>query len=219
MSQSEHPEERRARRLAEAKALRGTPEREAQVAEMRARQAAEEAAAVPPARTPRASTSSGGATRARSTATRASKVSTAPPGVFGHPRDEWATMVDTALVLISGAAAEGQLMTPAVLWSELAEGTGKDLGDARFKMPRLLADVAAKVAEDVGILSTAIVVTSEEVGPGRPFFTVAKDLDLIPEGAFIPISDGDWRMPKELREFWRDQVDATFEHYASDQDQ
>lgn len=214
MSQSEHPEERRARRLAEAKAMRGTPEREAQVAEMQARKAVEEAAAAPPARTPRSSTASSGTPRARVTTTRASKVSAAPPGVFGHPVAEWSSMVDAALEVIGGVAAERLLTTPDDLWSELAAVVDKDLGDARFKMPRLLADVATKAAESGRFLPTAIVVPSEQVGPGRSFFTVAKDLDLLPGDLVIPISDGPWRMPAELREFWRDQVDATFEHFA-----
>lgn len=218
MSESEHPDERRARRLAEAKAMRGTPEREAQVVEMLARKAAEEAAGAPPARSRRTSPTSGGTTRPRSTpTTRASKVSTAPPGVFGHPEDEWASMVDAALAVIGGVAAERCLTTPGDLWAELGSVLDKDLGDARFKMPRLLADVAAKAAKHGRILPTAIIVPSEQVGPGRPFFTVAKDLDLLPADLVIPISDGDWRMPSELREFWRYQVDATFEHYADDE--
>lgn len=218
MSQSEHPDERRARRLAEAKAMRGTPEREAQVAEMQARQATEEAANAPAARAPRASSGSGGAARPRANAPRV-KASAPPPGVFGHPLDEWASMVDAALTVIGGAAADRQLLTPDDLWAELGSVFDKDLGDDRFKMPRLLADVASKASEGGRNLPTAIVVPSEQVGPGRPFFTVAKDLDLLPADLVIPISDGNWRMPTELREFWRDQVDATFEHYEDHPEQ
>ena len=215
MSQSEHPDERRARRLAEAKALRGTPEREAQVAEMLARKAAGEIAEAPPARTPRSSPQGGAAPRTRSTTPRV-KASAPPSGVFGHPVDEWSAMVDAALSVIGGAAAEQRLLAPQDLWAELGSVVDKDLGDDRFKMPRLLADVASKAAESGRVLPTAIVVTSEQVGPGRVFFTVAKDLDRLPADLVIPISDGNWSMPTELREFWRDQVDATFEHYADD---
>ena len=213
MSQSEHPEERRARRLAEAKAMRGTPEREEQVAAMLARKAAGEILDAPPPRAPRASTSTGSAPRPRATTPRV-KASAPPPGVFGHPVDEWSAMVDAALLVIGVAAAEQRLLAPTDLWAELGSIVDKDLGDDRFKMPRLLADVASKAAEDGRILPTAIVVPSEQVGPGRVFFTVAKDLDLLPADLVIPISDGNWNMPTELREFWRDQVDATFETYA-----
>lgn len=213
MSQSEHPDERRARRLAEAKAMRGTPEREAQVAEMLARQAVEEAASAPAPRAARSPSSTGGSAKPRSSAPRV-KASAPPPGVFGHPVAEWASMVDAALVVIGAAAAEQRLLTPGDLWTELGALVDADVGDDRFKMPRLLADAAASAAEQGRLLPTAIVVPSEQAGPGRAFFTVAKDLDLLPGDLVIPISDGSWSMPAELREFWRDQVDATFEHYA-----
>ena len=218
MSDMEHPDARRARRLAEARALRGTPEREAQVAELLARKAAEEAAA--PARaTGGSGSSSAGSTRTRTSTPRAPRTPKASvpkpaPGVFGHPVAEWAAMRDVALERIGAAAAERRLLTPEELWAEVAAAVGRDLGDHRFKMPRLLADVAAKAAEDLTFLPTAIVVPSERVGPGRPFFKVAKDLDLLPGGLFIPIGDEGWVMSPDLRDHWRSQVDATFEHFG-----
>lgn len=221
MSDSEHPDARRARRLAEARALRHSPERLAEAAELLRRKAEREAAeeAARPASSPR---SSAAGTRTRSTtprAPRAPKAPTAPPGVFGHPVAEWTAMRDVALERIGVAAAEHRFLTPDELWAEVAAAIGKDLGDLRFKVPRLLADVAAKAAEELRFLPTAIVVPSERVGPGRPFFKVAKDLDLLPGSLFIPISDEGWVMSPDLRDHWRSQVDATFEHFATDPDE
>lgn len=197
--------------------MRGTPEREAQVAKMLARQAVEDATNAPAPRPGRAAPSAGGSAKPRSSAPRV-KASAPPPGVFGHPVAEWAGMVEAALLVIGSAAAEQHLLTPGDLWTELDALVDADLGDDRFKMPRLLADVAAAAAEHGRLLPTAIVVPSEQAGPGRAFFTVAKGLELLPGDLVIPISDGSWSMPSELREFWRDQVEATFEHYAPEQD-
>lgn len=196
--------------------MRGTPEREAQVAQMLARQAAQDAASAPAPRPARGSSSAGGSAKPRGSAPRV-RASAPPPGVFGHPVAEWAGMVEAAMLVISTAAAERQLLTPGDLWTELGALVDADLGDDRFKMPRLLADVAAAAAERGRLLPTAIVVPSEQAGPGRAFFTVAKGLGLLPGDLVIPISDGSWSMPSELREFWRDQVEATFEHYAHEQ--
>ncbi len=211
----EPPDVRRARRLAEAKAARHSPERLAMVAELQRRKVEADAlaAAEREAAVARAGTrSSGGSSRPRSTGSRAPKP-VAEATVFGHPLVRWLGLRDAALARLAALAAERRTTTPADLWADLAATTGLALGDPGFQLPRLLSDVAAHAAAADGVLPNALVVESEATGPGRRFFVVAKELDRLPD-TFLPEGEG-FRLTEGLRRFWTDEVEATFERYAA----
>lgn len=194
---------RRARRLAEAKASRHSPERLAMVAEMQRRQAEAAAAAPvkPSARAPRS--------------TRPSRKVSAPPAapqVFGHPVAEWGQLREAAAGRLAEVAAQRRTTDPAELWADVGAATGIELGDPRFKLPRLLTDVGAQGAATIGLLPNALVVESPSTGPGRRFFAHALELGLLAD-LFLPPSE-EFRLTDGLRGWWEAQVTALQDHFA-----
>ncbi len=203
----EPPDVRRARRLAEAKAARHSPERLAMVAEMQRRKAEAEAQAR--AEAP--------AARSRSGSTRrpASKVSRPPaePQVFGHPVAEWTSLRDAAERRLAEVAGERRTTDGTELWSDLGAATGITLGDPRFKLPRLLTDVAAHGYETHGVLPSALVVESARTGPGRRFFAHALELGVLGD-LFLPPGE-EFRLTDGLEAWWLSQVEAVYARFAS----
>ena len=192
----EQPEDRRARRLAEVRAQRGTEQRERQIADL-------EAAKAKP--TPR--TRSAAAPR-RSPATSAT--------FFGYPWPEWFEMRDAGRACLAECAAERQLMTYGELWTAIGERVGRELGSPHLALPRLLKDIAEVTIKDREPNPTALVVQKDgDQEPGAGFF---RDAVALHELAAVeePPKGEDWVMSDGQRTYWTKQVTALHEHYATD---
>jgi hypothetical protein len=192
----EQPEDRRARRLAEVRAQRGTEQRERQIADL-------EAAKAKP--TPR--TRSAAAPR-RSPATSAT--------FFGYPWPEWFEMRDAGRACLAECAAERQVMTYGELWTAIGDRVGRELGSPHLPLPRLLKDIAEVTIKDGEPNPTALVVQKDgDQEPGAGFFRDAVALHELAASEEPPKGE-DWVMSNRQRDYWTKQVVALHEHYATD---
>jgi hypothetical protein len=144
-------EERRARRLAEIRAQRGTQERARQIEDLEAHRRIE-----PP---PRDRT-----VRVRRT-TSAPKPrtsgKTAGTSFFGHPWAEWHQMVDVGRTFLIGKAEAGTTTTAEDLWQVVGDTLGLTLGDPTLPMPFLLRDITNREKDDSGLVLAALVVDDD----------------------------------------------------------
>jgi hypothetical protein len=210
----EDPEARRARRLAEIRAQRGTEDRARQIADLEARKAYEPE---PVART-RATTSSGssGSTRSSSSRPKRSSGKTAGTSFFGHPWSEWHQMVDTGVDHLAEHAEAQSTTTPDALWKHIGAEMALTLGDPRLPMPFLLRDITNRQLDDTGLLLSALVVTDDGT-PEPAFFRLAAQLDKLPAAqAPRESDDATWTMTERQEAFWRQQVERLYETYGAD---
>jgi hypothetical protein len=144
-------EERRARRLAEVRAQRGTDERARQIADLEANRRIE-----PPPRDH--------SVRVRRTTTAPRPKpsgKTAGTSFFGHPWAEWHQMVDVGRTFLIGKAEAGTTTTADDLWSVVGDTLGLTLGDRTLPMPFLLRDITNREKDDSGLVLAALVVDSD----------------------------------------------------------
>ena len=192
---NEQPEDRRARRLAEVRAQRGSEERLAQIAELEAQKARPK---------PRA--------RAKAAPRKSPETSAT---FFGYPWAEWFEMRDAGRAVLAECAAEQRMMAYGDLWAAISERVGRDLGTPHLPLPRLLKDIAEVTIKDSEPNPTALVVTKEgEAEPGAGFFRDAVALHELPAVEEPPKGD-DWVMSDVQRDYWIKQVAALHEHFGT----
>jgi len=192
----EQPEDRRARRLAEVRAQRGTDERERQIADL----AAAKAKPKP---------------RARASAAPRKSPETSPT-FFGYPWAEWFEMRDTGRSVLAERAADGGVVTYGELWATIGERVGRDLGPPHLPLPRLLKDIAEVSIKDGLPNPTALVVQKDgEQEPGAGFFRDAVALHELP-AVEEPAKGEDWVMSDTQRTYWTAQVAALHAQNAAD---
>ncbi len=189
----------RERRLAEIRARRGTPEREARIAEISDQKAQAKQAA-----TKRKSTSGSSARKTRENSTE----------YHGHSWDEWDAMRDAAFALVVERAAKREFTAYTDIWSHVVGVLGKELGNAYFQLPALLEHMTLKGLEDSELIVTALVTyEGDEPTPGPGFFAVAVQKGTI--ASFDAPAKGEvFRMTDEQRAFWQQQVDGLFAKYG-----
>lgn len=192
----EQPEDRRARRLAEIRAQRGTEERERQIADLAAAKAKPK---------PRA--------RAKAAPRKSPETS---PTFFGYPWAEWFEMRDAGRAVLAECAAEGRVITYGELWAAVAERVSRELGPPHLPLPRLLRDIAEVSIKDGEPNPTALVVQKDgEQEPGAGFFRDAVALHQLPAVEEPPKGE-DWVMSDAQRTYWTAQVAALHEHHGAD---
>jgi len=190
----EQPEDRRARRLAEVRAQRGTEERERQIAELAAAKATPK---------PRA--------KAKAAPRRSPETSAT---FFGYPWSEWFEMRDAGRACLAERAAEGGVITYGELWDTIATRVGRELGSPHLPVPRLLKDIAEVTIKDGEPNPTAIVVQQDgDQEPGAGFFRDAVGLHELP-AVEEPAKGEDWVMSDAQRTYWTGQVAALYEHHG-----
>jgi len=202
---AEHPEDRRAARLAAIRAQRGSAEREAQIADLASRRRIEP--------TPKS-----GAVRIRrsTSAPRSRKTSgtTAGQAFFGHPWAEWHQMVDTGVAHLVEHAEAGATTTEADLWAHIGATLELTLEDPRLPMPFLLRDITNRQLEDTGLVLTALV-TRADGTPSPGFFRFAAQVGKLPAvQAPAESQDDSWTMTERQESFWRDQLQGLFAWYG-----
>lgn len=196
MEDDEHPEVRRERRKAEAKAQRGSPERLAQIAELEAARAKAKAK-------PRAKKVSGGKTPENSTE------------MFGHPWPEWFAMRDAARAHLEATARAKGLTTYGEVWAAIEQALGKELGNRHLALPRLLGFVTDEEEAGSKMLPTSLIVAEgkEGAGPEVGFFRLAASLGELDESESPPKGE-DWTMSEGQRAFWQQSVQAMYARHA-----
>lgn len=193
----EQPEDRRARRLAEVRAQRGSDERLRQIAELEADEAKPKA-------------------RSRSTTPSVRKSPETSATFFGYPWAEWFEMRDAGRARLNACAAEKELTSYGELWQAIADSVGRELGSPHLALPRLLRDIADVAMKDGDPNPMALAVPSAgDQEPGAGFFRTAVALHQLPAVDEPPTGE-DWVMTDAQRRFWRAQVDAVFGHFAED---
>ena len=210
----ENPEARRARRLAEARAQRGTPERQAQVDAMLQAKAASDTAATQQATRPARARSAPGtrAPRAPRTPRQAPDPSTRQPG---HALPVWIQMRTVALAHLEACARAGELTSPDAVWQVVKDSRTEELGNPRYQLPKLLGYVETKSLADTGLLASALIVQPDRGNePSAEFFRLAHKRGLISDDDAPPATDAGWTMSEAQREFWQSQVDAMFERFG-----
>jgi len=206
----EHPEDRRAARLAAMRAQRGTEERQRQIADLEARRAAEPKP-VQRARTTTTSYGARGSGRSSSTPRpRGGSGKTAGTSFFGHPWSEWHRMVDVGHDLLVEHATAGVTTTEGELWKHIGAELDLTLGDPRLPVPFLLRDITNRQFEETGLVLTALVVGDQET-PTPGFFRLAAQVGTLQPAQAPPESTDDtWTMTDQQAAFWRQQVEALF---------
>ena len=192
----EHPEDRRARRLAEVRAQRGTEERQRQIADLEAERAKpkpRKRAAPAPRKSPETSAT-----------------------FFGYPWAEWFEMRDAGRAHLNECAAERTLTTYGRLWEAIGERVGRPLGSPHLPLPRLLQDIADVALKDGDPNPTALAVQAEgDQEPGAGFFRAAVALHELPPAQDPPKGE-DWTMTDAQRAYWTEQVQRLHDHFGGD---
>jgi hypothetical protein len=193
----EQPEDRRARRLAEVRAQRGSEERARQIAELEADKAK-------PKR------------RTRSAPPSVRKSPETSATFFGYPWAEWFEMRDAGRARLNTCAAERELITYGELWAAIAESVGRELGSPHLALPRLLRDIGDVAVKDGEPNPMALAVQAAgDQEPGAGFFRTAVALHELPAVDEPPTGE-DWTMTDAQRSYWRAQVDRLYAHFADD---
>lgn len=190
----EPPDLRRERRLAEARAQRGTAARAEQVAVLQREKAAERRNA--------ASKRSGRRTPENS------------PDMFGHPWPVWFAMRDAALAYMKVCASEGRLTSYRETWAAVEAALGEDLGNPWRQIPSLLGYVSVHAYPELDLIPTALVVTpdsDDEPGPG--FFRIAAELGALDDAESPPEGES-WTMSQAQRDYWQVNVQGMFDRFA-----
>jgi len=202
---AEHPEDRRAARLAAIRAQRGSAEREQQISDLETRRKID-----PPPKS--------GAVRTRRTTSaprnRRTSGTTAGQAFFGHPWAEWHQMVDAGVAHLVEHAEAGATTTETELWQHIGTTLGLSLEDPRLPMPFLLRDITNRQLEDTGLLLTALV-TRDDGSPSPAFFRLAAQVGRLPSvQAPAESQDATWTMTDRQEAFWRDQLQGLFAWYG-----
>ena len=195
----ERPEDARARRLAEIRSRRGSPERLAKIAELEADKARR-------SRPKSKSAPSGRKSPSNSV------------DMFGHPWQEWFAMRDAAYEFLRRCARDRSTTASGDVWHAVSEALGTDLGSHWRKLPHLLGHVSEHSHAESGVLASALVISvpdDQESGPGAGFFRVAASLGLI-DRPDAPAAGTEWVMTEAQRGFWREQVDAVFAKFSDE---
>ncbi|HEY5888729.1 MAG TPA: hypothetical protein VIT24_13420 [Acidimicrobiales bacterium] len=193
----EQPEDRRARRLAEVRAQRGSEERARQIAELEAEKAK------PKVRT-----------RSATPSVRKSPETSAT--FFGYPWAEWFEMRDAGRARLNTCAADRELISYGDLWAAIADTVGRELGSPHLALPRLLRDIGDVAMKDGEPNPMALAVQSAgDQDPGAGFFRAAVALHELPAVDEPPTGE-DWTMTDGQRTFWRTQVEGLYAHFADD---
>lgn len=208
----ESPGARRARRLAEARAQRGTPERQAQV-EALLRAKAEAAAAARPTRSSSGSRSSTGTRAPR--APRAPKPAPDPASLQpGHALPVWMAMRGVALAHLDACAKAHRLTTAGEVWQLVKDSRAEELGDPRYQLPKLLDYVVTKSLQDHGLLASALIVDPARGDePGPDFFRTAVKRGQLDAAHAPPLADAGWTMTDDQRAFWDLQVESLYARF------
>ncbi|MGP0032124.1 MAG: hypothetical protein ACLPVF_16665 [Acidimicrobiales bacterium] len=136
--------------------------------------------------------------------------------MYGHPWPYWFQMRDTAMEVISEAAAKGELVHYGDLWKEIERRLGANLGDRWIQMPNLLGYVSDHFHEEIGALPTAVVVSQgTPPKPEQGFFMLAVARGYLPQ-ADAPREGEDWKVMTPRQEaFWEEQVLTVFRWAAA----
>jgi hypothetical protein len=193
----EQPEDRRARRLAEVRAQRGSEERLRQIADLEAEKAKPK-------------------TRTRSATPSVRKSPETSASFFGYPWAEWFEMRDAGRKLLSDCAAEQRLITYGDLWAAIATAVGRELKSPHLAIPRLLQDIAEVSLKDGEPNPAALAVQADgDQEPGAGFFRAAVALHELPAVEEPPKGE-DFEMSTAQRAYWQKQVDALYAHHGGD---
>lgn len=184
-------------RLAAIRARRGTPERDAKIAEI-------------------AEQKQKAAVKKKAASTTVKKTRENSDQYHGHSWDEWDQMRDAGLELIKQHAAKREFVTYTQLWGHTVEKLGKELGNSYFQLPALLEHITVKGFDETELMVSALVSTADgpDPSPGSGMFALAVSKGLLPE-ADAPQGGKDWVMTESQRVFWQQQVDALFAKFAS----
>lgn len=127
---NEHPEDARARRMAEVRALRGSPERLQQIADLEQQKRQ---------------------TKSRSTSSASGrKTPENSSHMFGHPWPLWFQMRDVAYEYLCKCASERRMTSYGELWNAISSAIGEDLGSHWRQLPHLLGDVSEHTFTETG---------------------------------------------------------------------
>lgn len=196
----EHPDARRERRLAEARARRGTTEWEAEGAALAAKKAEEARAAE----------------RRRKSASTAN-VRKSPENssdMFGHPWPVWFQMRDAGVEYLQQCARERRYATYGELWQAIGDALGEDIGNHWRQLPILLGYMSVAAFPDLDLILTALVVSPDQSdGPGPGFFRIAAELGALSETESPPEGEN-WSMTDAQRAYWDETVHALFDRFA-----
>lgn len=166
----EAPDVRRARQREEIRALRGSPERAAEIAAIEERRVA--------------------AKKRPSSASSVKKTPENSTEIFGHPWATWFAMRDAATSHLEARAAEGRLTTTAEVWTAVGDAVGAEVGKPGLQLPKLLATVAADAFPARQAVLTALVATPAGDGPDPAFFRHAAEAGVLPADASPPPTKG-----------------------------
>jgi hypothetical protein len=191
------PEDRRAQRLAEVRARRGSEERLREIAELEAEKAKPK-------------------TRTRSATPSVRKSPETSATFYGYPWAEWFEMRDAGRACLGEVAAERRLISYGDLWTAIGSRVGRDLGPPHLPLPRLLKDIADVTLKDGEPNPAALVVQKDgEQEPGAGFFRDAVSLHQLPPAEEPPKGE-DFVMTDAQRAYWQAQVDGLHAHFAAD---
>lgn len=187
----------RDRRLADIRARRGTPERQAKIA-------AQEASKAQAKKKSQSSSLSGKKTPDNS------------PSFHGHPWPLWFSMRDAGYEHIIERALERETTTYKELWAAITAALGQDFGNTYFQTGDLLGSIATYAHDKDGVMPTALVMYegTEEANAGPGFFRLAASMGLLPEGVAPPTGEPWTGMTDAQRSFWEEQRDLVFAHFA-----
>lgn len=187
----------RARRLAEIRARRGTPERLLAIESIRSAKpttVARGAAAIADRKTPENSSA-----------------------MFGHPWPLWFQMRDVGYEHIAARARDRKKTTYVEMWDAIRAEVGQDLGSQWRQLPNLLGYIGDLSYEKIRLVVTALVIYQEgDEHPGPGFLRLAARHDLMPAEEAPPTGrDNEWKgMTPYQSAFWAGHCDALFDHFA-----
>jgi hypothetical protein len=188
-------EERTRRRLADLRAGRNSPVRQAQIAALVAKAAAK--------RTTKES-GSGRKTPENSTT------------YFGHSWDLWHRMRDAGIAHIEECARQRGKTTYGEIWSSVGAAVGEDIGNPYRQIGHLMGHIAVHAHETTSdaILTALVVHEAGDDNPGPGFFRLAASWGIL-SAADAPQEGENWtEMTPRQRAFWKEQVEAVYRHYA-----
>lgn len=129
--------------------------------------------------------------------------------MFGRSDDEWDSLVDNAIAVLSRTAGRRRMTSYSELNAELVRQTGQPAFDFsterdRTAMGKLLGQVVERTRDESGAMLSAIVayIDRNDAGPG--FYKLATHLGLLP-----PSATADDKLT-----FWSRQVARVHDHYA-----
>jgi hypothetical protein len=188
-------EDRTRRRLADLRAGRDSPVRQAQIAALVATASAKSV-----------SIGSGSGRRTPENSTT----------YFGHSWDMWYRMRDAGIAHLEECARQKVKTTYGEVWSSVGVQVGEDIGSPYRQVRQLMGHIAARSRETGDAILTALVVHEKgDDNPGRGFFTLAARWGLLaPEDVPETSDDGTGMTPRQ-RAFWEEQVQAVYLHYAT----